>query len=309
MKKYFDEQTTIKDLCLDEDVGKYMLYLYYPQRYLDSVYNQTVTETAKYGLEAFNFFKKAVLERKVKQYFVNAKKPDVSFIHISHNNHSRVIFILSGGGLYSVCHGIEGLPIASKLFEKGFDILLLTYSIDDGAYKNGPVDDLASSIKYAFEHENELNIDMKDYSVLGCSAAGFVAAHYGTSLNGYKKYGLPKPYMLMLIYPVINLRTCLNDQTAIYCLRREYSEENLHNWSVDEIVDKDYPRTFILHCKDDSIVSFNNAEWMVNSLKKYQISYFYKAYEKGGHGWSIASEESARGWVDLLIDYYEQKEK
>ena len=307
MEYFFNKNTTIKDLCLDKDIGKLMLYLYYPKRYLDNVYNQTVVETAKYGLEGFNFLKKMAIKGKVKQYFVDDNKPDVSMIHISHNNNAKVIFILSGGGLYSVCHGIEGLPIASILYERGFDVILVTYSIDDGAYKNGPLDDLASSIRYAIEHKEELNIDMDKYSILGCSAAGFVVGHFGTALNGYKKYNLPKPHILALIYPVINLRTCLNEQTAIYCLRREYSEENLHNWSVDEIVDYDYPRTFITHCKDDPIVTFDNAERMINSLKMRNIPYYFKAYEKGGHGWSIALSDPPKGWIDLFIDYYEQE--
>ena len=307
MKQYFNEQTTIRDLCNEKDIGKYMLYLYYPQRYLDNVIDQTIPQTAKYGLEGFIFFKEKIVEGKVKQYFVSKDKPDVSLIHITHKNNSKVIFVLSGGGLYSVCHGIEGLPIASKLFDKGYDILLLTYSIDDGAYKNGPLNDLASAVQYCLNHEKELNIDMNEYIVLGASAAGFVAGHFGTTLNGYKKYGLPKPALLALIYPVINLRTCLNDQTAIYCLRREYEEENLHSWSVDEIVDENYPRTFMVHAKDDPIVTFENAERMVNSLNKYHIPYFFKAYETGGHGWSIATKESAKGWTDLLIDYCKQE--
>ena len=309
MKQYFNEKTTIIDLCNDKDIGKYMPFLYYPKRYLDNVINQTLIQTARYGLDGFNFFKEKVIEGNVKQFFVNKEKPDVSIIHISHNNNSKVIFVLSGGGLYSVCHGIEGLPIASKLFDKGYDIFLLTYSIDDGAYKNGPLDDLSSAIHYCLNHKQESNINMNDYIVLGASAAGFVTGHFGTTLNGYIKYDLPKPGLLALIYPVINLRTCLNEQTAIYCLRREYSETNLHNWSVDEIVDSNYPRTFIIHCEDDPIVTFENAQRMVNSLKKYHIPHFFRSYKTGGHGWSIANEESARGWVDLLIDYYEQKEK
>ena len=115
---------------------------------------------------------------------------------------------------------------------------------------------------------------------------------------------LPKPGLLALIYPVINLRTCLNEQTAIYCLRREYQEENLHNWSVDEIVDKNYPRTFIIHSKVDEVVTFENAERMVNSLKHFKIPYFFKAYETGAHGFSIATKEPAKGWTDLLLNYY-----
>ena len=47
MEHFYNEKTTIKDLCEDKDVGKYMLYLYYPKRYLDNVYNQTVVESAK----------------------------------------------------------------------------------------------------------------------------------------------------------------------------------------------------------------------------------------------------------------------
>ena len=307
MNSYFNKETTIRDLCNDNDIGKYMTYLYYPNRYLNNEMNNTIIQNAKYGLVGFNFFKKMVLEHKVKQYFVSSSKPDVSMIHISHGNGSKVAFVLSGGGLYSVCHGIEGLPIASELFFKGFDIFLVTYSIDDGAYKNGPIDDLASSVRYCLEHEKELNISMNNYMVLGCSAAGFVAGHFGTTSNGYIKYSLPKPFMLALIYPVINLRTCLNDQTAIYCLRREYQEENLHKWSIDEIVDNNYPRTFITHCHDDPIVTFDNAKRMVDSLTKYHIPYFFKEYEKGGHGWSIATNDSPKGWLDLLVEYYEQE--
>ena len=115
MKTYFTEENTIQDLCNDKDIGKYMFYLYYPKRYLNEVYNLKVSQTATYGLEGFNFLKEKALEGKVKQYFVNKDKPDVSFLHIAHNNNAKVIFDLSGGGLYSVCHGIEGLPIASKL--------------------------------------------------------------------------------------------------------------------------------------------------------------------------------------------------
>lgn len=303
MKKYFNEKTTIRELVQDKDIDKYMPYLYYPKRYLNEVMDQTITQTAKYGLDSFNFFKEKIIEGNVKQYFINKDKPDVSIIHISHSNNSRAIFVLSGGGLYSVCHGIEGLPIASKLFDEGYDVLLLTYSIDDGAYKNGPVDDLASAISFALKYEQELKIRMKDYVVLGCSAAGFVAGHFGTTLNGYIKYKLPKPSLLALIYPVINLRTCLEEQTAIYCLRREYSEENLHNWSVDEIVDNNYPKTFIVHCKDDNIVTFDNATRMVNALEKYHIKHFFRAFEKGGHGWSIATDDPPKEWLNLFIKY------
>ena len=308
MKEYFGENTTIRDLISDERVGKYMPFLYYPKRYLDNVINQTITETAPYGLEGFNFLKEQVLLGNVEQFFVSKEKPDVSIIHITHKNNSKVIFVLSGGGLYSVCHGIEGLPIAYELFNKGFDIFLLTYSIDDGAYKNGPLDDLASAISFCLTYEKELKIDMSNYIVLGASAAGFVAGHFGTTKNGYLKYKLPKPGLLALIYPVINLRTCLNEQTAIYCLRREYSEENLHDWGIDENVDSNYPKTFILHSKDDPIVTFENAERMVKALRKYHIPYFSKFYETGGHGWSIAKNDPAKGWTNLLEEYYEKEQ-
>ena len=143
--------------------------------------NQNIPQTATYGLMGFNFLKEKAEEGKVNQYFVNNQKPDVSFIHISHKNNSKVVFVLSGGGLYSVCHGIEGLPISADLFEKELDIVLVTYSVDEGAYKNGPVDDLASCIQYCLDHQEELKINMNDYIVLGCSAAGFVAGHFGTT--------------------------------------------------------------------------------------------------------------------------------
>ena len=51
-------------------------------------------------------------------------------------------------------------------------------------------------------------------------------------------------------------------------------------------------------------MNFDNAERMVNSLEKYHIPYFFKAYEKGGHGFSIADDEQPKDWIDLFVDYY-----
>ena len=79
MKKNFNEKTTIRDLCQDKDVGKYMLYLYYPKRYLNEVMDQTIAQTAKYGLDSFNFFKEKIIEGNVKQYFINENKPDIPY--------------------------------------------------------------------------------------------------------------------------------------------------------------------------------------------------------------------------------------
>ena len=90
MKQYYSKETTIIDLCNDRDIGKYMPYLYYPNRYLNNVRNQTLIETAKYGLEGFNFLKSEIEKGNVKQYFVNKEKPDVSVIHISHKNNHTV---------------------------------------------------------------------------------------------------------------------------------------------------------------------------------------------------------------------------
>ena len=69
MDNYYSDKTTIRDLCFDKDIGKYMLYLYYPKRYLNNEMDHTITQTAKYGLIGFNFLKRMALSGKRKSLF------------------------------------------------------------------------------------------------------------------------------------------------------------------------------------------------------------------------------------------------
>lgn len=301
----FNEDSTILQASQDEIIGKYIKYIYFD--YFEAAKNETISRWSHYALDGINFFYEQAKLGHVKQIFTSKEKSYVSFIHITHNNNSRVVFIVSGGGLSSICHSHEGIPMGKTMFEAGYDVMLVVYSINENAYKNGPIDDLASIIRYGLDNKDKLNINLDKYIVLGGSAGGYVVGQFGTKSNGYIKYNLPKPAMFCLLYPVISLRQEITHlETAKLALNNDLSEENLRNWSINENMDETYPSCYVVHSKDDPAVNVKNSHLLVDQLKKFNIPHVYKEFKTGGHGWSIGKYMEPENWMDGFIKYLKE---
>lgn len=302
--KRFDENSTILEASKDPIIGKYLRYIYFD--FLDNMKSETIHKRSYYAVDGFNFFYEQAKLGKVKQYFVNKEKPDVSYIHISHKNNSRVAYIVSGGGLEYICNNHEGLPIAKVMFEAGYDVMLVIYSIKKGAYKMGPINDLANIIKHSFENKDELKINLDKYIVIGGSAGAYLVGQFGTKNHGYKTFALQKPSIFCLLYPVISLRPGANQTTMHYALNDEFTEENFKEWSINENMDRDFPQTYFVHAKDDPAVKVENSYLLKEQLKKFNIPHKYVEFKTGGHGWSIGKYMEEENWMNGFLNYLKE---
>lgn len=75
--------------------------------------------------------------------------------------------ILPGGGYENVCSFCEGLPYAKALNRKGIAAFVVYYRTAEKALCPAPLEDTAFALKYIIDHADRLNVDIKNYSVLG----------------------------------------------------------------------------------------------------------------------------------------------
>ena len=146
-----------------------------------------------------------------------------------------VAVICPGGGYRRVCNFIEGYPFAKKLNKMGYHAIVVYYRVRALAVYPNPQDDLARAIREIHDHAVPWKLDMKNYSLWGSSAGGHLAGSFGTEAMGWKKYGLPRPGALVLVYPVVTM----TEKTRITCFmpppryRPVSSEIEAPPWRMD----------------------------------------------------------------------------
>ena len=113
--------------------------------------------------------------------------------------------ICPGGGYRFVMSCIEGEPYARALNEKGYTAFVLRYRTRKKGRFPAPQQDIARGVREILENAEKYEVQKEGYSVWGSSAGGHLAAGFGTKEYGYLHFGLPKPGVLILCYPVITM--------------------------------------------------------------------------------------------------------
>lgn len=234
----------------------------------------------------------------------NRYKIDDRFVIRDGKQHKCAI-ICPGGGYARVCSFIEGTPIARKLNSEGISALIVYYRVRRKAAFPNPQEDLARAVREIHEKRESYNLDMTGYSVWGSSAGGHLVGTFGTASMGYPNYGLPKPGMLELTYPVISLEKAITHPgTRENLIGRDASPEVERRHSVHTNVDGNYPPTFLWCGKDDSLVPPAHTELMRAALENAGIPHVCRMYEGVDHGVGPGIGTAAEGWIDEAIAFW-----
>lgn len=227
--------------------------------------------------------------------------------HFPVQKKARFVAICAGGGYGAVCSMVEAFPVARRLNELGYHAFVVNYRTGKYAVAPNPQDDLARAVGYILEHEGELNVEAADYAVAGFSAGGHLAAGFGTEALGYKHYGLPKPDMLFLAYPVITMGEYGHEGSRRNLLGRknEGNKELIYRYSIEKQVTKDYPSCFVWQCGQDREVPVENSRLLVEALDKQNIPYIYRTYPGEAHGLALGEGTPAEGWLYQAVKFWE----
>lgn len=230
--------------------------------------------------------------------YINVYIPDNSE-EININKKRATIVICPGGG-YVMTSDREAEPVALRFLSEGFNVIVLRYSVAPNKYPTALLE-LAATINYAREMSEIWNIDNDKVIVCGFSAGGHLAGSLGVLWNrDFISETLEinkvdaKPNAMILSYPVITSGEFAHKGSFDNLLGDNANEEEREKLSLEKLVSKDTPKTFLWHTFDDGTVPVENSLMFANSLRKNNVPFELHIYPTGVHGLSLCDEASAR---------------
>lgn len=227
---------------------------------------------------------------KLYTYFLNASyemRPD----------EKRPVVVICPGGGYEMTSDREAEPIAMRFLAMGYHAVILRYSVRPTEYPVALLQ-LANTVKYLKDNAEQFHIDPDKIVLQGSSAGGHLAASFGVFWNRelitkalQVEGGYLRPAGMILCYPVITSGKMAHKWSFLNLLGERY-EQMKDEMSLETQVTKDTPRTFLWHTVTDDCVPVENSVFFFQALKKAGVSVELHLYPVGGHGLSLANEET-----------------
>ena len=236
----------------------------------------------------------------------------------------RPVILMCPGGGYEMTSDREAEPMAMQFLAMGYHVAILRYSVCPVRYPAALLQ-VAESVLYLKEHADEYHIDPEKIVVQGCSAGGHLAANYGIAWNSpflTKLMGMendPERLCvagLLLCYPVITSGEKAHEESFRNLLGEQY-EEKKEELSLENQVTPDTPPTFLWHTATDDTVPVENSLYFFQACLQQGVSAELHIYPVGGHGLSLANEETCRAngigvqkecqsWIGLAQTWLEE---
>ncbi len=298
----FNINSTYKDLIEDKELS---IYSYHLLSYIDDYKKLLNDKIIPFGVGAWP--KEPVIsslnllkELKMKRLTLTIKRKGYSALLLKQENLSKVAIVMAGGGYSSVCTLPEDLPVSTELYKKGFTVVSFSYSVNENARES--INELVDLIKQLTTHQGRFNINMSSYIVVGFSAGAHLVGELATDNYGYEHSNILKPGLLVLGYPVVDLSLC--DGTRNNLLGEKQTNEEIIERSINHHIYTNTPNMFIWQCENDNVVPFENSIRLIEALKKNNIEFSFEQFSSDVHGWGIAKDTLADGWVDRMVDFY-----
>ena len=249
---------------------------------------------------------KRPLSMKIPEFFDTYRKNEYALkpYLVKDGKKHPVAIICPGGGYRRVCSFVEGAPYARKLNKMGIHAIVVYYRLRDQAFYPNPQDDLARAVRELHEKAGEWKLDMEGYSVWGSSAGGHLAASWGTEAIGYRKYGLPKPDALVLVYPVVTMGEKTHAGSRNYHIGPHAAQEYIDLTSVEKQVTDTYPPTFLWWGDVDETVDPCNSKMLKAALEENHIPCLCREYKNVGHGVGVIKGLPCEGWFEDAVDFW-----
>lgn len=252
------------------------------------------------------------------------------FLPENHNVGKTPAMIVCPGGSYSWHdYEVEGTDVARWLSKNGIAAFVLNYRVQGvfnfitharlivpGNHHPYMLQDGQRAIQYVREHADEYNIDINKVGAIGFSAGGHLVMSLAefSSTDFLKPLGLVskmslRPDFAAPIYPVVTMREKVCHTRSRRALLGEYGKfrKSLRDsLSLERHVPSDCPHIFLVNCKDDPIVKYQNSELLDSALSSKGIKHTYIQYQTGGHGFGasdLKGTAESRQWKQRFLEW------
>ena len=211
----------------------------------------------------------------------------------------RPVILMCPGGGYAMTSDREAEPMAMQFLAMGYHVAILRYSVAPARYPTA-LYQLAESVLWLKRYADRNHIDPDRIILQGCSAGGHLAASYGVAWQEpfLAKAVAARPEQLrvaglLLCYPVITSGEKAHRESFENLLGDRYGELR-EELSLERRVTAQTPPTFLWHTAVDDTVPVENSLYFFEALLANGVSAELHIYPVGGHGLSLANEETCR---------------
>ena len=220
---------------------------------------------------------------------------------------AKYAVVLSGNALFYSGEMRGGVSTAWELHQRGYAVFALRYRIGKEAKDNAPLEDLGRAIQFITANAETFGVRTEDYALLGYSSGGQITGVFCGKELGYRNYNVPKPGVLLLVYPINNFY----EAKPIYHLLldthgdgRRYYDEN-----ISGCVDTDFPPTYFWYARNDvMLMAFNywqQGPALQQALAANGVPYQEHVYRCAQHGVGIGEGTDAEGWIKEAAAFWE----
>ena len=232
----------------------------------------------------------------VELYYFPAEQPNAKYA-----------VVLSGNALFYSGEMRGGVSTAWELHQRGYAVFALRYRIGKEAKDNAPLEDLGRAIQFITANAETFGVRTEDYALLGYSSGGQITGVFCGKELGYRNYNVPKPGVLLLVYPINNFY----EAKPIYHLLldthgdgRRYYDNN-----ISDCIDADYPPTYFWYARNDvMLMAFNywqQGPALQQALAASGVPYQEHVYRCAQHGVGVGEGTDAEGWIKEAAAFWE----
>ena len=211
-------------------------------------------------------------------------------VYLPRKPDGAAIVICPGGGYGTLVLEAEGHRVARWLNRNGIVGVVLEYRFPQGD-PNRPLADAQEAIRLVRRQAAAWGVRTNQIGILGFSAGGHLAAMAATmpdlaapdERDGAARPS-SRPDFAVLVYPVISMDELADAGSRLGLLGPHPAPERIAAYSTDRRVTAATPPVFLVHARDDAVVSAENSRRFLAALQARGISGAYLELDSGGHG-------------------------
>lgn len=223
------------------------------------------------------------------------------------------LLIFPGGSYHHLGLYNEGHTSARFFNSKGITTFVLRYRTASGGYRfPSQLEDAQKALHLVRSLYAEF--DFTKIGVIGFSAGGHLALMTGAfpkTKNTLSAFGIADaaaltPDFIAAVYPVVSMQdTIANSWSRKSLLGKNPSQEQKDDFSVELHIPETMPPVFLLACRDDTVVNFENSILLCEALKTKNIPFNFATYETGGHGFGMLKNDflSQTRWNETFVHW------
>ena len=241
------------------------------------------------------------------------------------------VIICPGGSYYWHDRENEGELVAQWLCSKGITAFVLIYRAAGAAEiafhtrlifrgKRHPdmITDAQRALQFVQEHAPDYGLDPTRIGMMGFSAGGHLvmSAACFSSTNFLRVSGIEtdtnlRPAFVAAIYPVVTMQPpFVHKRSRRGILGDSWvgSKRMRDSLSLEKHIPKNCPPVFLINCKDDPVVPYQNSVLLDSALTRNGIPHKYIQYESGKHGFGASEyygSPECREWRNEFLRWLE----